>query len=132
MSFSIPDNLDNEVSSPLSPSFMGMPVDDWNRCSSPFSAASGSIPTTPSDSFPSSPSPDGFGSYSMEAFEHSFAKSFGDFPAYVNTSGSPFVSRQFSDPNTTDLPASYDLFEQGAPKVHHDLDFSAFIASYSL
>jgi len=76
----------------------------------------------------------------MEVFEHSLAKSFGEFPAYVNTSESPFVQvgRQFPDPNMSDLPTSYDMsssFEQGSPKVHmpdQHLDFSAFMAEYSL
>lgn len=129
---------DDEVSSPLSPSFMCM--DDWNRCSSPFSSASGSIPTTPSDSFPNSPCPDGYAPY-LEAFEHSFAKSFGEFPAYPNGTNSHFTGRQFSDPNTPDLSTGYSFppsFEQDHSKTHmatQDLVFSAFMASlpdYSL
>jgi hypothetical protein len=130
------DNLNDEVSSPLSPSFMDM--DDWNRCSSPFSAASVSMPTTPSSSFPSSPCLDGYGSYQLEAF---VAKSFGEFPVYANNPDSAFTGRQFLDPNTPDLPTGYDLsssFDQGPSKVHmatQELDFSVFMGSipeYSL
>jgi hypothetical protein len=137
MTFNISDTLNDDVSSPLSPSFMGM--DDWNRCSSPFSATSSSMPTTPTASFPSSPCPDGYGSYELEAFQHSLAKSFGDFPAYVNAPDPSFTGRQFLDPNTPDLSTGYILaFEQDPSKVGmatQELDFSAFMASlpeYSL
>lgn len=139
MSFDISDHLNDEVSSPLSPSFMGM--DDWNRCSSPFSAESSSIPATPSASFPSSPCLDGYGSYPLEEFERSLAKSFGEYSAYTNTPESTFIEPQFLNPSTHDLSTGYDFsssFAQDPTKVDmatQDLDFSAFMASlpeYSL
>ena len=136
MPFSIPDSFSHEVSSPLSPSFIGTDgMDDWNRCSSPFSAVSSSMPATPSASFPGSPCPDEYGSYPLEAFEQSLTKSFGDFSGYVSSADTSFTGL-FSHPNTTEMPTGYGLSAFPPSKVHmatQDVDFSAFmLTEYSL
>jgi len=122
------DMLFNAVSSEpanlsINTSFLGL--DDWN-CPSPQSADS-SMPATPS--FMGSPSRDAYGSYALQSFEDTLAKSFGeDFRAYPNSCDS-----QFSGVYQPDSPSVYPSFEQGfcsqVHMVNQDHDFSAFMAS---
>ncbi|RDB22042.1 Repressor ROX1 [Hypsizygus marmoreus] len=123
--FGTNDNLGNNGCPDLSinTSFLG--IDDWN-CPSPLSTDSSSMPATPS-SFMGSPSPDAYGSYTLESFEHSLAKSFeGHFPTYPSSCDS-----QYLGVFEADSPSAYPTFEP-CSKVHmanQDFVFSAFMAS---
>ncbi|KAG6849299.1 hypothetical protein H0H93_009614 [Arthromyces matolae] len=96
--------------------------DDWN-CPSPLSDAS--MPSTPA--FMSSPTPDAYGSYTMQSFDDSLAKSFtGHFPAYSSPCDAQIIGAFESE-------FTYSTLEhESCSQVHmvsQDHDFSAFMAS---
>lgn len=104
-------------------------LDDWN-CPSPLSSDS-SMPATPS--LMGSPSPDTYGTYTLQSFEDTLAKSFGSqcFPAYPNSCETQFPGVVQYE---LDSPSVYPSFEQapccqGVHMANQDHDFSAFMAS---
>lgn len=98
------------------------------------SAASSSMPATPS--YIDSPSPGAYGTFndSVDSFERSLANSFGDFnlPKQYDLYPSNGDSHFSGSYTNADSPPEYPSFEQHHSKTHmasQDLDFSAFMAS---